>query len=190
MIEINSLEKFILTDKTAVTLGKFDGLHLGHMKLIKKLIEEAADLNLKTLVFTFTQNPKEVLVDQKDKRIITEDKKKEILKELGIDYYICIPFTKEFSLMEPEQFIKKILMEKLNAGLIATGDDFCFGHNRSGNPEVLKSLSEKYGFKYVMVKKELYKGDGISSTRIREDLKEGRFSEAEKMLGRDVNNFT
>lgn len=169
--------------KSAVCLGKFDGLHMGHQKLIKYCLELKSQ-GLHSVVFTFLMNPRLLKKEEEFSLIYTEEEKKEIFRELGVDTIVSYPFNKEMFAMDPEDFVRDILMEKLDTKAVIVGTDFRFGHNRSGDVALLKKLGEIYGFQVKAFDKITYKDAIISSSRIRQCLKDGQMEEACRMLGR------
>lgn len=168
---------------TVVSLGKFDGIHIGHQLLIHDMLSRKAD-GLSTVVFSFSVNPGVFLSGKAWDVIFTEDEKKQMFQELGVDTLISYPFNKETASMEPERFIRDILAERLGAKVIVVGKDFCFGHNRKGNTDLLKSLGKKYGYETAVFEKVMLDGCPVSSSRIRDSLKKGDMDQANRMLGR------
>ena len=171
--------------RPVVTLGNFDGVHLGHQYIMKRLVERAAALGVPAVAVTFEPHPISVLrPDVAPKRILTPDQKREVLGEMGIDLLAIIEFTLEFSRKEPEVFIREVLSEKLRAQELVLGTNFRFGRARAGDLETLRSLGGTFGFQVRRVDPALSEGEMISSSRIREALSEGRAGEAAAMLGR------
>lgn len=158
---------------SAVSLGKFDGLHRGHRLLLQKI------MSVETLcptVFTFDGIfPGE--------RIYTGREQSLVLERLGMSREILFPFCKETKAMTAEQFVGEILSERLGAGLVCVGEDFRFGRDRLGDVELLAEMSERYGYELCVYPKLQDEGGIISSTRIREELAQGNIREANKMLG-------
>jgi len=171
--------------RPVVTLGNFDGVHLGHQYIMKRLVERAAALGVPAVAVTFEPHPISVLrPDVAPKRILTPDQKREVLGEMGIDLLVIIEFTLEFSRKEPEVFIREVLSEKLRAQELVLGTNFRFGRARAGDLETLRSLGGTFGFQVRRVDPALSEGEMISSSRIRKALSEGRAGEAAAMLGR------
>ncbi len=170
---ITDLSAYQGTKRTAVTLGKFDGLHRGHQKLIDRIRSRAAAENLESVVFAFDMN-RESLMTPEEKRHHLEEQ---------VDTLIACPFTREIREMEAEAFIREILSEKLHAAYIAVGSDFHFGHEKRGDVKMLAEYAEQYGYILEIVEKEKYQERVISSTYIKEALKEGNVELAEKLLG-------
>lgn len=167
---------------TVVSLGKFDGMHRGHRKLIEKLNKEKQSDQI-SVVFTFDVPPKKVISGSATKCILTKDEKKQVHETLGLDVLIEYPFNYETASMFPEEFVKDILVNKLGVSLVVVGKDFRFGRNRSGDIKTLESLGEKYGFKVFALEKERYGFRDISSTYIKKEIETGHIEEANKMLG-------
>lgn len=179
---INQLSQLDIKEKTAVTLGKFDGLHRGHKKLLNQVLRKREEGYL-AAIFTFDAPPKNLLRGADSRMILTNEERTLLLKEYGTDVLFECPFTKEIAGMEPEQFIADILIGKMNAGYVVVGLDFRFGHERSGDIYLLDRLSGKYHYKLLVLAKEQYEGRDISSTYIREVLLEGKMELAEALLG-------
>lgn len=179
---INQLSQLHIKEKTAVTLGKFDGLHRGHKKLLNQVLRKREE-GYRSAIFTFDMPPKNVLKGTNGRMILTNEERTMLLKKYGVDILFECPFTKEIASMDPEQFVVDILIEQMNAGYIVVGSDFKFGHERSGDIYLLDKLSRKYNFKLLVLAKEQYEGRDISSTYIREVLKEGRMELATTLLG-------
>ncbi|MDO5156959.1 MAG: bifunctional riboflavin kinase/FAD synthetase [Eubacteriales bacterium] len=166
---------------TAIALGKFDGIHLGHQLLVDGLLEEKKQ-GRNALVFTFGFAPKEVLEGSIRRCIYTAQEKKQYFESLGMDVLLEYPFTKEFAAFTPEEFVKTCLVDALDVKAIYVGTDFHFGKNRSGNVKTLQELGEKYGFTVHAISKKNMQGEVVSSTRIR-TLIEKDFEQANVLLG-------
>ena len=171
--------------RPAVTLGNFDGVHLGHRTAMELLRERAAALASPSVAVTFEPHPVSVVrPEQAPKRILTPELKQEVLAELGVDYLVIIHFTKEFSRIEPQAFVKEVLVEKLHVAELVLGENFRFGRGRAGDLDFLRALGEQYGFVVHQVEASSYDGAMISSSRIRRSLMDGHVAEAGVMLGR------
>lgn len=168
-----------IKENTVITLGKFDGLHLGHELLINKVIELSAINDLKSVVFTFDVPPNS---NNTSKVITTNVEKEYIFEKTGIDVLFECPFTKEVMCMEAEEFIAWI-SNNFNVKYIVVGTDFGFGHNRSGNYQTLIDFSSKYNYQVIVMDKKQYNGRDISSTFIREELEKGNVKLANELLG-------
>lgn len=167
---------------TAVTLGKFDGIHLGHQHLINLAISYK-EQGLTAVVFSFLLHPCNLFSEKEFELIYTEEEKRVKLSQRGIDALISYPFTEETRIMDPENFVKEILVQKLDAKVIIVGKDFRFGLNRKGDVEFLKQREEVYGFKVIACDKKKWKNEIISSSSIRHELKGGNMEAVNAMLG-------
>lgn len=167
---------------TAVTLGKFDGLHLGHQQLINLAVSYKKQ-GLTSVMFSFLLHPGNLFSDKEFELIYTEEEKLVKLNRCGIDVLVSYPFTEETRSMEPEAFIKEILVEKLDAKVIIVGNDFRFGFKRSGDVSLLKQYEKIYGFEVISCEKLKWKNEVISSSSIRRALKEGNLEAVNAMLG-------
>jgi len=168
---------------TCVTLGKFDGLHRGHQLLLSELAKFEQQ-GLTSVMFTFDYHPGNLFSEKEIDLIYTEEEKKELLSRLGPKVLISYPFTEETASMEPEDFIKEVLIGKLDAKAIVIGTDYRFGKKRKGDAELLKKYSVVYGYELVVCEKLTYSDKVISSTRIREELRNGQIESVNEMLGR------
>lgn len=173
---------FNTQENSAVTLGKFDGVHSGHMKLMRRILAHKKQ-GYKAVVFTFDTPPHSVLAHEKPQVLTTNRERRILLERIGIDYLVECPFVPEISQMEPEEFVKRILVDQLKAKYIVIGTDFRFGHNRRGDADMLASYAAEYGYQLEVVEKEIYADDVISSTRIRGVLENGDMEAASALLG-------
>ncbi|ADO44745.1 riboflavin biosynthesis protein RibF [Hydrogenobacter thermophilus TK-6] len=174
-----------IQESTAVTVGNFDGIHLGHRFLIEKLKEEAKKRNLKTLVLSFHPHPLKVLSPKQSPCELTNlEEKLNLLEALSIDYAVFIRFDEKFSLMKADDFIREILYKRLSAKFLLVGYDWRFGYRREGEIELAKELGEKLGFEVMSVEPFKINGHIVSSTLIRRLLHSGRLEEAQVYLGR------
>ena len=170
-------------DNVVMALGNFDGVHLGHRELIKKAMELADRVDGTPGVFTFDPHPMRVLQpDSSPPMLISKEDKIQILSELGIRLLIICPFTKEISELTPENFVRQILVDKLNASGVVIGYNYNFGYHGSGTPEILAQLGDKYGLKVVIVPPVRYNDTEVSSTLIRSLLLKGDVCEAARYL--------
>ena len=164
---------------TCVTVGKFDTLHIGHKALMERM-EEFRKRGLSAVVLRLEMPEKDMVSES---NIRTEKERIELLEALGIDIYIRLPFTEQVAHMSAESFIKNILVERLGVGAMVVGDDFRFGYERAGDTALLKAEGEKYGFETVVLERIKYDGQTVSSSLIKELIREGKLDEAYKMLG-------
>jgi riboflavin kinase/FMN adenylyltransferase len=181
----NNIEDFTSTGAMAVTVGTFDGLHLGHQKIIGRLREIAHEINGETVVVTFDPHPRLVLyTDSKNLKFInTRERKFKLLEGFGIEHLIVIPFTKDFAKNSPEDFIRDFLTQKINMKKLVIGYDHHFGNQREGNFERLSELGEKYGYEVEEIPALYVNGTAVSSTKIRYALMDGEVKLANEMLG-------
>lgn len=170
----------------AVALGAFDGIHIGHQKLISRTVEFAKATNGTSVVFTFSNHPLSVVAPERcPLQLVTQDDKAELLRELGVDVLLTIPFTADFLKLSPEQFINLVL-ENLNPKHIVVGPNYYFGYKSTGTPELLQSAGVEHGFN-VEVHPTVYVNDTIvSSTLIRQMITDGHVDQAAQFLGRPV----
>ncbi len=170
---------------TIVTIGTFDGVHLGHQKILKKLVELKNKNGGETLLFTFDPHPRKVLFpEQRDLKLITTTQEKcELLKQFGIDNVLVFPFTIEFSKKSAEDYISNIISETLKTKTLVIGYDHRFGSNREGNIETLKQVSSNYNFDLIEIPAQEINQLNISSTRIRKAIEEGEIEVANSFLG-------
>lgn len=170
---------------TIVTIGTFDGVHLGHQKILKKLVELKKKNGGETLLFTFDPHPRKVLFpEQRDLKLITTTQEKcELLKQFGIDNVLVFPFTMEFSKMSAQDYISNIISETLKTKTLVIGYDHRFGSNREGNIETLKKVSSEYNFDLVEIPAQEINQLNVSSTRIRKAIEEGEIETANSYLG-------
>ncbi len=187
---VKSLEKIPGEFRDAfVTIGNFDGVHLGHVPILKKLIEEAHGENSKALVITFDPHPKKILrPDIRPFYLLTSvEEKIKLLEDIGIDGLILIPFDLNFSKMTAESFVCDILWDKLHIRKIFVGHDYSFGKSKTGNKVFLAEFGKKLGFEVDIIDAVKLDEETISSTRIRHLILEGDVKEAARLLGRPYN---
>lgn len=179
--DITEIEKLHM-ENTAVALGKFDGVHRGHRNIMEKLIREKTK-GYTSLVFTFSRNPKTTHKNISEEKIFTEKEQMLVYEKTGIDIIIVYPINSGILNMSAEAFVKNILVDRLGVKKIICGENFRFGKDRLGDTDTLKRSGERYGFETEIVDMLSENGKIISSTVIRELIKEGKLEEAEKMLG-------
>ncbi len=166
-------------------MGSFDGIHLGHRKLMEDARDEAKSLNSVSVVVTFHPHPLKVLHPEKKVTLITTfEKKIEIIDSIGIDYLVYITFTREFADMAPEAFIKDVIVEKLKPLKIIVGHDFGFGINKSGDAKLLRRLSGELNYELSVMEPFKIKGEIVSSTLIRQFVTSGNVCKVKEFLGR------
>ena len=184
MILKRNLEEIKDPSFSVVTIGTFDGVHLGHQKIIKKLVTIAKANDFKSTILTFFPHPRMVLQqDNNIKLLNTLDEKIEIFEKLGLDQLIIHPFTKEFSRLSALEYVKTILVEKLNAKKIIIGYDHRFGRNRIANIENLKEYGNEFNFEVEEISAKEIDEVSVSSTKIRKALEDGKIEKANLYLG-------
>ena len=186
MIIFDDLEKISEVPETAIALGNFDGVHLGHQKLIGEAVRKAKEKGIKSAVFTFSNHPRDLVPGtEKVKNILYSTEKAEVIESLGIDYLFSIPFTKEIMAMSPESFIQELLCDKFNAKVVVCGFNYNFGYKAQGTPEILQEIGKKKGFEMVMIPPCKVDGNVVSSTLIREFIADGKMEDVKKYMGRN-----
>ena len=168
----------------AVTIGSYDGLHLGHQAIIKRAIERARGGNSEAVVLTFDPHPVKVLHPQLQIPLITPYRKKMMLLErFGVDVTINLPFTRDLSKMSAEEFIQEIVQRRIAPRWVVVGFNFSFGRDGGGTAEELKKMGERLGFEVEIIPPYTVAGEVVSSTRIRELIVSGEIIKANRMLG-------
>ena len=179
-----NLQDYNSTKPSVVTIGTFDGVHIGHTKIINQLITISLKNNLTSVLLSFFPHPKMVLQNDNELKLINTIREKEgLLNSLNLDYLIIKEFTKEFSRLSALEFVRDILVNKLNAKHIIIGYDHHFGRNRTANIEQLKEFGELYDFKVTEILAQDIDDIAISSTKIRKALINGEIKLANKFLG-------
>jgi len=168
-----------------VTIGNFDGVHIGHQKIFRSVVEKAREINGTPIAITFNPHPVRVLAPERGLKIITtpEDKTR-LIADLGIKVLICIPFDREFARTDPDDFIKDILVDRLGVKYVIVGHSYSFGKGKKGTTALLRRRGSKYGFKATVVRYAKVYDDVVSSSRVRSLVLRGRVCEASRMLGR------
>lgn len=185
IINGSSKVKALNLKSPVITIGNFDGVHLGHQKILKKTIQRAQALEGVSAVYTFYPHPIKVLNPVNEPlRINTFDEKVRLIESMGIDYLICENFTKQFAAQPPEEFVKKIICDRIHPGEIIIGHDYAFGKARKGTIELLKKMGEIFHFKVHIVDNITIKNIPVRSTTVRRLISLGKVSLAHKLLGR------
>lgn len=179
---IKGIENYKSEERSAVTLGKFDGFHKGHMKLVSQVRQLSEEKNVTSIICSFDMRPLYERIRSDARLLMTGEERDRRLKDT-VDYFVDCPFTKEFSMMEAEDFIKKILVGVFHAAYVVVGEDFCFGHGKRGNIHMLAEYAKQYDYELIVFEKERYEGRIISSTHVKEALTEGDMELAAKLLG-------
>lgn len=183
-MKIKSASDYNLLSDSVVTIGTFDGVHHGHQKIVKRLVNIAKEEKLKAVVLTFFPHPRMVL--QKDagiKLINTIDEKAELLKSFGVDHLVIKKFTQDFSRLTALEYVRDVLVNKLHVKHIIIGYDHHFGRNRTANIDDLKEFGQIYGFKVTEITAQEVNEVAVSSTKIRKALLSGNIDEANEFLG-------
>lgn len=182
MIIISDTLDFKLNSETAVAIGKFDGVHLGHRKLLQTLLEKKK-LGLTTCIFTFDPSPAVLFGFSDGKELTTKAEKRRIFEEMGIDVLVEFPLSRTTAAIPAEDFVKDYLVDRLQAKWIVAGDDVSFGAKGAGNAELLRSMADSYDFSVTTIDKISIEGREISSSYIRELVEKGRMEEVRAFLG-------
>ena len=170
--------------KSVVTIGTFDGVHIGHKKTLERIIFNAKKLNCESVVLTFFPHPRMVLQDDYVVQLLnTANEKKILLEKTGIDNLIIHPFSQEFSRLTAKEFVKEILVNQLNIRKIIIGYDHSFGRNRSANINDLIEFGKEYGFEVEQISAQEINDNAVSSTKIRNAILEGNINLANNYLG-------
>ncbi len=184
MVTVQSITKYDKTQPTVITIGTFDGVHIGHKKILERLINDARKTERTSAVLTFFPHPRMVL--QKDtelKLLNTIDEKTKILENLGLDFLVIQPFTEEFSRLSATKFVRDILVNSLHAKKVIIGYDHRFGRNRNANISDLIAFGNTLDFEVEEIPAQEIDEVSVSSTKIRKALKEGDVKTANKYLG-------
>jgi len=179
-----SIENFNNKKPTIVTIGTFDGVHIGHKEILKKLTSEANRLNLASVILTFFPHPRMVLQKESDIKLInTIDERIAIFSKTDLDHLIIHPFTKEFANLSAEVYVKNVLVDGLNVKKIIIGYDHRFGKNRTANIDDLKRFGNEFGFEVEEISAQELDDVAVSSTKIRRALDKGDLETANNYLG-------
>ncbi len=180
----NDIPSFHCDRQTIVTIGTFDGVHLGHKEIIGRLVETAREKNCDSLILTFFPHPRMVLSKQNDLFLLnTLEEKIELLEKTGLDHLVIQPFDEAFSRLKAEAFVKTILVDQFNVSKIIIGHDHRFGRNRSADINDLKLFGEKYNFEVAQIEAQEVDNVSVSSTKIRRALGDGDVALANSYLG-------
>ncbi len=180
----SSIDDFSSDRKTVLTLGTFDGVHIGHKKIVDRLIQSALDENCESVILTFFPHPRMVLQSESEIVLLnTIDERAELLQKSGLDSLIIHSFDKAFSRLTAEEFIRDVLVAKLNIHKIIIGYDHRFGRNRTANIDDLIQFGLEYGFKVEQISAQELNDVSVSSTKIRKALTDGDITLANAYLG-------
>ncbi len=179
---ISGTTQFQIPEETAAAIGKFDGVHLGHRVLLRELVRHE-DEHLTSVVFTFSPSPESFFSGQPEMQLTTREEKRRIFEGLGVDVLIEYPFDQTTADMPPEDFVRRILCERLHASLVVAGEDLSFGQGGKGDFALLDAMAGECGYRTVKIRKVREGGEIISSSRIRKYVTEGQMEEAASCLG-------
>jgi riboflavin kinase / FMN adenylyltransferase len=180
----HSLSEYKAAKKSIVTIGTFDGVHIGHKLILEKLIQNAKELDCESVVLTFFPHPRMVLQESSDVKLInTIEEKSVLIRNIGIENLIIHPFDQKFSRLTAEEFVKTILVDVLNIKKIIIGYDHRFGRNRTANIDDLIVFGKQYDFEVEQISAQEINDNAVSSTKIRNAILEGNISLANKYLG-------
>lgn len=182
----HSINDFSSTKKTILTLGTFDGVHIGHEKILKKITQNTENEKYESVVLTFFPHPRMVLQEHSDIKLLnTIDEKIDLLEKIGIENLVIHPFDEKFSRLTAEDFVTTILVDRLHIKKIIIGHDHRFGRNRTANIDDLIAFGKQYGFEVEQISVQEINAVSVSSTKIRNALLEGNMALANKYLGYD-----
>lgn len=168
-----------------ITIGTFDGVHKGHRAILKKVVDHAAKVNGESVLLTFEPHPRKLLFPDQPLGIITPLLQKlQLITDAGIQHVVVVPFTKEFSSLTADQYVRNFLVSVFNPHSIVIGYDHRFGHDRKGDINLLKHYAADYHYELMEIPAQLIDEAAVSSTKIRKAIMEGRMEEATQMLGR------
>lgn len=179
---LNDLSLFDLPG-AAVALGNFDGVHLGHQRLVREMVSRARSLGRPAVVVSFSPHPMQVLGREPFSLILTPERKAAMLEQLGADCLLCLPFTPELARVKAEDFVTDVLWSRVQPRVVVVGFNFTFGHLGAGTPAMLERLGLELGFTTVTIPPVEVDGQPVSSSRIRDLLSQGRVVEARTALG-------
>ncbi len=181
--DINILPQF---KSSVITIGSFDGIHTAHQKILQLLTAKSREYDTESVVITFDPHPRMVLSQNDDefKLLSTREEKIDLLEKAGVDHFVIVPFTVEFSQINPREYIEKFICRNFNPKVIILGYDHRFGLNRAGDVNLIRQYEKKCGFKVIQIEKEEYENHAISSSKIRNLLLDGDVETANILLGR------
>lgn len=180
---IQQTTDFYIKEKTAAALGKFDGIHRGHQKLLEEILEQKKK-GLKAVVFTFDPSPATLFQKTKVKELTTKKEKEALFEQMGVDILIEFPLNEKTAAMSAEDFVEDVLVKKMNVGFIAAGTDLSFGYKGAGDAKLLREFSADYGFQIEIIEKVCNDGREISSSYVREELEKGNMELAAMLIGK------
>jgi riboflavin kinase/FMN adenylyltransferase len=174
---------------SVVTIGNFDGVHLAHQTLLRRVVEVARPQGWQATAITFEPHPIKILAPDYAPKLLTPLRRKvELIEKTGIDLLVVLPFTRELARQSPLEFVRRVLVDPLHASSVHVGPNFRFGYRQSGDTEILEELGKQEGFRVEVLPLLYVRGDRVSSTRIRELLTEGQVHKANRLLGRPFSS--
>jgi riboflavin kinase/FMN adenylyltransferase len=183
--EINHLPAF---NNAVLTIGTFDGVHMGHKVILKSVAEQARDMNGESVLITFEPHPRKLLFPEQPLKLLTPlEQKLKLIEAAGIQNIVVVPFTQDFAGLSAQEYVENFLVEYFHPRSIIIGYDHHFGHDRKGNIELLKEFATKYQYRLVEIPAQLIESAAVSSTKIRRALEQGHVHEAAQMLGRNYS---
>lgn len=167
----------------ALTIGNFDGVHAGHRRILRRVVEIARQKSWKPSVLTFDPHPTRVVAPSRAPLLMTTPEQRcALMREEGIEQALILPFNSDFARLSPEQFVEDVLVAKLDARVVLVGEDFRFGHKQAGNASMLKELGERYGFDIEVIPAVMLRGRRVSSSTVRQLVQIGQVSRAARLL--------
>ena len=179
---ITELDKLNVSEKTAIAIGKFDGIHVGHKELLSRILDKKEE-GLKATVFTFDPSPEEFFVGHPVPQLFTREEKLKAFEKMGVDILVMFPLNEKTAATAPEEFVRRILVSELNAGFIAAGSDVSFGDKGKGDSVLLKNLEKELSYELCIIDKVKIDGEEVSSTRVRNAVADGDMDLTKKLLG-------
>ncbi len=179
---IQKTAEFKIEGPLAAAIGKFDGIHLGHQKLLRCVLEQK-ECGKKAAVFTFDPPPSALFGTGMEKELMTREEKRAAFEKMGIDILVEFPLTYETAAISPEDFITDILVKRMHTAYLAAGTDVTFGDKGAGDAALLRAMAGKCGYEVHIIEKVCYNGKAVSSTQVRQAVESGRMEEAACLLG-------
>ena len=184
MKTIHGIENFPASEGSIVTIGTFDGVHLGHQQILKQLIDTSQQSKLKSVLLTFFPHPRMVLQPDISMHLIqTIEEREKALRKTGLDYLVIHPFSEKFSRLSADDYVKQILVDKLNVRKVVVGYDHRFGRNRTASLEDMYNYADIYDFEVIEIDAKKIKSTAVSSTKIRKAIDQGDIALANSYLG-------
>ena len=182
-MEVIRTKQFHIEEPTAVAMGKFDSLHLGHKVILDRLKREA-ECSLRTVVVSFEPGPEVFFGKYNGGFVLTDDEKQAMLADMGIDYYVLFPFDALTAGTEAEEFLQEVLLKQMNMQVLVAGEDLSFGKNGKGNADFIKDKSKEFDFKFCSCPKLHLNDEEVSATLVRENVVQGNMERCGELLGR------